>query len=106
MIFNRIAPFMDGLLPEYQFGFRPKRSSADQAVHFIARCQQLREEGYNVGVLFLDIKKAFDRVERQLLYADLNEVGIRGRLLVTIRNLSCARIVLDSFVSSKYVPKD
>ena len=77
MVYNRIVPFLDGFLPEYQFGFRSKRSSADQAARFIVRCQQLREAGYNVGVLYLDIKKAFDRVDRMLVYSDLYQVGIR-----------------------------
>lgn len=109
LVYNRIAPFLDRFLPDYQFGFRKKRSSADQAARFIARCQQLRESGYNVGVLFLDIKKAFDRVDRRLVYGDLYEVGVRGRILVMIKNLlepSSVRVLLEGFVSNSYVPKD
>ena len=36
---------------------------------------------------YVDFKKAFDLVDRDLLLVRLNEMGIKGRLLVTIQSL-------------------
>ena len=57
-----------GLLPEEQCGFRPHRSTTDMM--FVVR--RLQELGRKVGVplflCFIDLQKAYDSVDRTLLW--------------------------------------
>jgi hypothetical protein len=70
----------------YQFGFRAGRSTSD-AIHFLLTSIQgiLRRESPpdgsspQVPVLFLDIQKAFDRVDHAILLDRVKDAGITGK---------------------------
>jgi hypothetical protein len=105
IILQRITPHISPLLPKEQFGFRKKMSSADQASHLIMRIQSAREKKKCCGVVFLDIKKAFDRIDRALLLDDLFKCGIQGKVLRTLSGLldnNVYRVIYESFLSSEY----
>ena len=57
------------LLPDSQCGFRPDRSTNDM----IFVCTQLlkngREQRRSTSIAFVDLKKAFDTVDRDLLFS-------------------------------------
>ena len=50
---------------------------------FIVRqiCEKYLEKGKDVYFVFLDLKKAYDRVERDVMWNVLRLYGIGGRLL-------------------------
>jgi hypothetical protein len=69
----------------YQFGFRAGHSTAD-AIHFlltsiqsILRRDATRGDAPQVPVLFLDIEKAFDRVDHAILLHRVQLAGISGK---------------------------
>ena len=84
------------LLSDFQFGFRSDRSVVD--AHLLLRetviankfCKGPRG-GRNVKkpifTAFLDIRKAFDKVPRDLLWKKLWTMGVRGRFLRVIREM-------------------
>ena len=55
---------------------------------------------------FLDLKKAFDTVPRNILFRKLYKAGIRGKYLRVIQNLfssNPANVVVDRFLSPEFV---
>ena len=57
-----------GLLPEEQCGFRPDRSTTDM-MFVVRRLQEVgRKAGVSLHMCFVDLQKAYDTVDRTLLY--------------------------------------
>lgn len=107
LLYSRLQPGVDPVLPPWQFGFRPKRGAHDQLLRFVSTLQSARGNGKGSAVLFLDIKKAFDRVDIPTLLADLHETGIRGKCLRAIQCIlapKCTRVLLGKFLSDPYFP--
>ena len=57
----------EGLLSNYQHGFRRGRSCASQLAQHYQNVLRVLEEGYKADVVYLDFSKAFDRVDHGLL---------------------------------------
>ncbi len=74
-----------GLLPEEQCGFRPRRSTLDML--FVIRMLQEfgREKYIPLFVCFIDLQKAYDSVDRKLLWLILNRFGVPDKLISVIR---------------------
>ena len=109
IIYIRLVKIIDPILPEWQFGFRSKRGAADQLLKFYSTLQQQRARGRHVAILFLDIKKAFDRVCRTRLLLELYEQGVQGKLLQAISNLlsiRSVRVINDRIVSDEFFPEE
>ena len=47
----------------------------------------MRNENRNFYAAFIDLKSAFDRVSRVLLFLELHDVGIRGKMWKMLRAL-------------------
>ena len=61
-----------GLLPEEQSGFRPDRSTTDMML-VVRRLQEIgRKVRVSLFVCFIDLQKAYDTVDRTLLWQVLN----------------------------------
>ena len=73
------------LLPEAQCGFRPGRSTTDM-VYAMRRLQEHRRLGRTpLFMLFIDLQKAYDSVDRSLLWAVLARFGVPPRMISIIR---------------------
>ena len=83
---NRIAKFAEDndLLPDEQYGFRAKRSCVGAAslLHKVVRSRL--ENKKRTYVAFIDLAKAFDKVDRTLLFAKLQKMEIPHRLCATL----------------------
>ena len=84
------------MIAEVQGGFRRERC-ADQI--FIARqiCEKYLGKGKDVYFAFLDLEKAYDKVDRDAMWNVLRLHGIGGRLLRGMKNLyvgskACVRV--------------
>ena len=65
-----------GLLPEEQCGFRPDRSTTDM-MSAVRRLQEVgRKAGVSVFMCFIDLQKAYDTVDRTLLWQVLTRIGV------------------------------
>ena len=85
----RIVRHTEGqaLRVEEQAGFRPGRSTMHNLFllqHFADRQLARREPMY---VCFLDLRAAYDRVSRLLLWRVLQRLGIGGRMLAAVQSL-------------------
>ena len=83
IVYRRLLDFYGTRMDPYQFGFRKQRSTA-QAVwtlrNLIQRARDLKKCMY---LVFIDLVKAFDTVDRPLLFKTLADLG----LAPVVRNL-------------------
>ena len=75
------------ILVEEQNGFRANRSCLDHlyALTSLVKNRKLRRK--NTYVCFIDAKKAFDSVNRDLLWHKLMRLGISGPFIVALKSL-------------------
>ena len=66
----------NGLLPRYQFGFRKKHSTSSAATILFELAKNRLRGGKRLYSCFFDFKKAFDLVDRTLLFLKLQTLGI------------------------------
>jgi hypothetical protein len=72
---------LNKLIYEHQYGFLRNKSTEHNLIHVINNISSaLNENKYCIGV-FLDLKKAFDTCNHQILLGKLNKLGINGPAL-------------------------
>ena len=74
------------ILPNEQFAYRPNHSTEDALTIAIDHWCRSVDDGQYVGICFVDMSKAFDRVNHELLLAELHNCGIGGVVLQWFRN--------------------
>ena len=73
-----------GILPEEQSGFRPNRSTTD-IMFLIRRLQEsARKKQIPLYVCFIDLTKAYDSVDRTLLWTVLSRFGVPHSMISVI----------------------
>ena len=80
-MYNRLYNYLKKyILSESQFGFREGHSTY-MALLVLENLVNTLEKGHSAVGLFLDLKKAFDTVDHDLLLQKINLYGIRGNVL-------------------------
>lgn len=74
------------LLPDEQFGFRPKHACHHQLHRLTEHILRLRRWGRPTGALFFDVAKAFDKVWHCGLISKLANLGLPDSLVHIIRD--------------------
>ena len=80
------------LLSDNQHGFRRGRSCLTNLLHHLDSIISILEENNNADVVYIDMSKAFDKVNHHTLLYKLSQMGIGGKILKWI----------DSFLSGRY----
>ena len=83
----RLGDFCEeaGILPEEQCGFRPQRSTTDM-MFVVRRLQELgRTSTAFLEICLIDLAKAYDSVDRVLLWEILARFGVPPRMIKVIR---------------------
>ncbi len=61
------------LLSKYQSGFRPKHSTMSALIQKCDHWLENMDNGMLNGIVFLDIRKAFDSIDHSILLKKMNE---------------------------------
>ena len=72
---------MHNILYESQFGFHSKHCCEQAIVEPVGKLLQAREQGDHAAGIFLDLSKAFDTLNHEVLLLKLERYGIRGNVL-------------------------
>ena len=77
------------LLGEIQNGFRKSRCGADNSCVLDTILWKARAKGKPVHMAFLDISKAYDSVNREILWKKLASLGFSGDFISALKALYC-----------------
>ena len=80
VMLNRLLKFLEknNILYKYQFGFRKNHATTHALTEVIDYIYRSLDEGNYVFGIYIDLKKAFDTVQHQILLQKLQHYGIRG----------------------------
>ena len=87
LILNRLVPHVDPLLRINQNGFRRGRSTLAQILALRRIVEEIRNSNREMALVFVDFKKAFDSINRDILFEILPLYGIPARLVEAIKSL-------------------
>ena len=88
VVFKRLYTFLDNnsFFHDSQYGFRPNHSTIDAITEFTQNIyQSLEANKFSIGV-FLDLSKAFDTINFDILLQKLDISGVRGKALDWFRS--------------------
>ena len=74
------------LLDSAQSGFRPMHSSLDALLKTTDDWRRALDRNKIVGAVFIDLSKAFDSIDHELLLCKLDKYGVQGNELQWFRN--------------------
>jgi hypothetical protein len=84
-ILARLTPYADEIIGDHQRGFRRNRSTTDQIFYIRQILEKKWEYNGTVHQLFIEFKKAFDLVRREVLYSIHTEFAIPRKLVELIK---------------------
>ena len=103
VVHNRLYTFCmkQNVLYENQFGFRKGHSTEHAILNFVAKVVNAMDNKKLTMAIFLDLSKAFDTIDHNILLAKLHHYGIRGLALEWFRNYLNDRTQYVSYKDSK-----
>ena len=83
IIYDRMLKFLDryNIFSKSQFGFRKNMSTEAALINFIDFVHKGLTAKHNVGAIFMDLSKAFDVMNHDILEIKLKHYGFRGTFL-------------------------
>lgn len=84
-------------LVDEQNGFRKDRNTIDQVISLTNLIETRQKQRLSTFCAFIDFKKAFDLIDRNLLWRRLSQIGIHGKMFDALKSLytsvhSCVRV--------------
>ena len=87
MLSRLVEHISEAVLPETQCGFRKTRSTTDMVFVLRQLLEKSREHHKDIYIAFIDLSKAFDTVNRELLWKHLTKLGVPPKFLSILQQL-------------------
>ena len=87
ILLNRLKPQAETIIAEEQAGFRAGRSTTEQIFNLRILCEKYLQHQQDLYHVFVDFKKAFDRVWHAALWATMRLYNINANLTRIIEEL-------------------
>ena len=87
ILLNRLKPQAVTIIAEEQAGFRPGRSTTEQIFNLRILCERYLQHQQDLFHVFVDFKKAFDRVWHAALWSTMKLYNINANLIKVIESL-------------------
>ena len=80
LMYSRLYSFLNifNCLSELQFGFRDKHSTSHALISITEQIREALDTGHFACGIFIDLQKAFDTVDHNILIEKLEYYGVRG----------------------------
>ena len=100
IIYSRLYKFFTskGILHDRQFGFRKSHSTSHALNYSVDIIKKSIEKGDHVLGIFIDLSKAFDTIDHEILLEKLYNYGIRGNALLLLKSYLSNRKQYVSFL--------
>jgi hypothetical protein len=85
ILLARLTPYVNEIIGDHQCGFRRYISTTDQIFYIRQILEKKWDYNGTVHQLFIDFKKAYDSITREVLYNILVEFGIPKKLVRLIK---------------------
>ena len=87
VLLNRLKPRAESIIAEEQARFRSGRSTTEQIFNLRILCERYLQHRQDLYHVFIDFKKAFDRVWHKALWSTMRLYNINVNLIQVIENL-------------------
>ena len=87
ILLNHLKPQAETIIAEEQAGFRAGRSTTEQILNLRIICERYLQHQQDLYHVFIDFKKAFDRVWHAALWATMRLYNINANLIRVIKQL-------------------
>ena len=80
LMYTRLYTFLDynNIIYDLQFGFRQQYSTSHALINITENLRKALDDGKRGCGVFIDLQKAFDNLDHQILLVKLNHYGIHG----------------------------
>ena len=86
LVFNQIEKYFESIFSNVLTGFRKNHGTQNALVKMIELWKKALDENKNIGAIFMDLSKAFDTLNHNLLIAKLNAYGFSKNSLLFIQS--------------------
>ena len=87
IILNRLKPQAEKIIAEEQAGFRAGRNTTEQNFNLRILCEDYLQHQQDLYHVFIDFKRAFNRVWHAAFRATMKKYNISTNLIQVIKNL-------------------
>ena len=87
VILKRLKPQAEDIIAEEKAGLRAGRPTMEQIFNLRILCEKYLQHQQNLYHVFIDFKKAFDRVWHAVLWATMRKYNISANVVGTMEQL-------------------
>jgi sorting nexin-29 len=105
ILLARLTPYSHEIIGDHQCGFPRNRSTMDQILYIRQMLEKKCEYNGMVHQLFIDFKKAYDSIKREVLYNILLEFGIPKKIVRIIKiclSETYSKVCIRKLLSDKF----